>query len=382
MKNVVLLGATGSIGDNTLAVIRKFSNRFKLLGVIAQKNIEKLENIIKEFSPELICLTESVACDQLKARHPECKVLEGMEGAELIASHQDADIVVSGISGGAGLRPTLAAITAGKMVAIANKEPLVMAGQIMMDAAKKNKATILPVDSEHSAIYQCISGFNGENKGINKIFLTASGGPFRKHSFEDLKKVNVSEALKHPTWNMGTKITIDSSTLMNKALEILEATHLFSVNSNKVQVIVQPSSIIHSMVEFLDGSTIAQLGIPSMELPIQYALLYPERLSGNVTAPNWVKLGSLQFEAPNPNLTRALDFAYQVAEEGGAMGVVLNAANEIAVQKFLDKNISFLQIYDLIETALHRFKGSKATGLAEIFSLDRQIRQEMIIWNQ
>lgn len=377
MKNVVILGASGSIGDNTLAVLRKFPNQFKLFGIVAHQNIDKVSSIIKEFKPNLICLTDEVAGKELQNKFPNFEIKVGMAGAEEIASHRETNIVISGISGAAGLMPTMAAVKAGKIVGIANKEPLVMAGDLIISEAVKNKATILPVDSEHCAIHQCIAG-NG--KGIEKIWLTASGGPFRKFDKSHLEKATVKEALKHPTWTMGAKITIDSATLMNKALEIIEARWLFNVPCRQIKVIVQPTSIIHSMVEFVDGSTIAQLGVPSMELPIQYALTYPERLKGNVLAPDWVKLGSLTFEEPNQLLGRSLGFAYQVAEEGGAMGVVLNASNEIAVKQFLENKISFLQIYDLISEGLNSFKGAKASSLQEVMHIDQKVRQELIKW--
>ena len=377
MKKVVLLGATGSIGDNTLSVLRKFPTQFKLFGIVAHQNIEKIIPIIKEFEPAHICLTDNQAAREAQKIFPQYKIRSDMSGAEEIASHQETDIVISGISGAVGLLPTMAAIKAGKVVGIANKEPLVMAGDLIISAAKKYKATLLPVDSEHCAIHQCLAG---TDKGIDKIWLTASGGPFRKHNKTQLEKVTVAEALKHPTWTMGSKITIDSATLMNKALEIIEARWLFNVPCKNIKVIVQPTSIIHSMVEFVDGSTLAQLGIPSMELPIQYALTYPERLKGNVIAPDWVKMGNLAFEEPNPLLTRALEFAYQVAEEGGAMGVVLNASNEVAVNQFLDNKISFLQIYELINSALISFKGTIASNLNEVLTIDQQVRQEFSKW--
>lgn len=379
MKNVVLLGATGSIGENTLAVLRKFPNEFKLFGIVAHQNIEKLLAIINEFRPVFACLTDKNSVKELnqKISSTSCTILGGMEGAEEIASHAKTEIVISGISGAIGLLPTMAAVVAGKTVGIANKEPLVMAGNLIVSAAKKHDAILLPVDSEHSAIHQCLAG---TEKGIQKILLTASGGPFRNWDKTQLKNVTIEEALKHPTWSMGSKITIDSATLMNKALEIIEAHWLFNVPCNNIQVIVQPTSIIHSMVEFIDGSTIAQMGVPSMELPIQYALTYPHRLKGNVNAPNWLALGSLVFEAPNPHLSRSLEFAYQVAEEGGAMGVVLNASNEVAVKHFLEKKISFLQIYDLIESALKKFQGAKASNLSDVTQIDLQVRQEFNQW--
>lgn len=377
MKNVVLLGSTGSIGDNTLAVLRKFPEHFKLFGIVAHQNIKKIVSVINEFQPEYICLTDEKANQELRSIFPQYKIKDGMAGAEEIASHLNTDIVISGISGAAGLLPTMAAVKAGKIVGIANKEPLVMAGDLIISAAKKYNATLLPVDSEHCAIHQCL---HGSDKGIEKILLTASGGPFRKFNQSQLEKVKVAEALNHPTWTMGSKITIDSATLMNKALEILEAHWLFNVPCRQIKVLVQPTSIIHSMVEFVDGSTIAQLGIPSMELPIQYALTYPERIKGNVSSPDWVKLGSLTFEEPNPLLCRSLGFAYQVAEEGGAMGVVLNASNEIAVKLFLENKISFLQIYDLINSALNTFKGTMASDLNDVLAIDQLVRQELIKW--
>lgn len=377
MKKVVLLGATGSIGENTLAVLRKFPHQFKLFGIVANQNIEKIIPIINEFQPTYICLTDDQASQELKKRFPKGEIKNGMSGAEEIASHPETDIVISGISGAAGLLPTMAAVKASKIVGIANKEPLVMAGDLIMSAANKYKAKILPVDSEHSAIHQCLAG---TEKGISKIWLTASGGPFRKFNQAQLENATVAEALNHPTWTMGSKITVDSATLMNKALEIIEARWLFNVPCQNIQVIVQPTSIVHSMVEFVDGSTIAQLGIPSMELPIQYALTYPDRQKGNVSAPNWVKLGNLGFEEPNPLLSRSLGFAYQVAEEGGAMGVVLNASNEVAVKYFLENKISFLQIYDLISSALGTFKGTKASDLSDVLKIDQKVRQELSKW--
>ncbi|PCJ58494.1 MAG: 1-deoxy-D-xylulose-5-phosphate reductoisomerase [Planctomycetota bacterium] len=379
MKNVVILGGTGSIGDSTLEVLNRFPDQFRLFGFVAHKNVSKAENIIKQFKPQIVCLTDDQAALQLKNKVSDVQIISGNEGAEELASHPDVDIVITGIVGAVGLLPTIAAVKAGKRIGIANKEPLVMAGQLMMELAKKHQAEIIPVDSEHSAIFQCL---NNHNSDVQNIWLTGSGGPFLNFSEEQLKCVTIEDALNHPTWDMGSKITIDSSTLMNKSLEIIEAHWLFGIPFESIKMIVQIGSLVHSMVEFVDGSTLAQIGLPSMEIPIQYALTYPKRLPNSDNKIDWFSVNQLEFREPNPLLKRSLDYAYEVGKSHPSLGAVLNAANEIAVDKFLKKQIKFLDIFTILEKSLNKFNDVQADTIADIIDLDFNVRQEVSQWIQ
>jgi 1-deoxy-D-xylulose-5-phosphate reductoisomerase len=336
MKKIVVLGSTGSIGRQTLEIIRCYPERFKLLGLGAGRNWRLLAEQIKEFRPSAAALAEERELLELKdSLDPsQCPDLAwGRKGMEDLAGLPEADLVVVAITGAAGIYPTLAAINAGKDVALANKETLVAAGQLVMSLARQKNILILPVDSEHSAVWQCLNGRKPDL--IEKIILTASGGPFRQLTKEQLESVTVDMALHHPNWVMGSKITIDSATLMNKGLEVIEAKWLFGVNYSHIEVIVHPQSIIHSAVEFRDGSVIAQMGVPDMRLPIQYALTYPNRLSGPVPRLKWADLKGLTFEEPDLVKLPALGLAYEAGKAGGTMPAVLNAANEVAVELFL-----------------------------------------------
>lgn len=351
MKNIAILGSTGSIGTQTLKVVEN-NQDIRVTALAAGSNIRVLEEQIRKFRPSLVCVWDEKKALELKAsiRDLEVEVTSGMDGLIAVATEPQADIVVTAVVGMIGIRPTIAAMNAGKDIALANKETLVTAGHIIMPLAKEKDVQILPVDSEHSAIFQSL---NGESKkSIHKILLTASGGPFRGFSLEQLAGVQVEDALKHPNWSMGRKITIDSSTMVNKGLEVMEARWLFGVEMDQVEVVVQPQSVIHSMVEFEDGAVIAQLGTPDMKLPIQYALYYPERRFLPGERLDFAKLGKITFEAPDMEVFRGLKLAYDAGRRGGSLPTVYNAANEYAVGKFLKKEISYLTIIDMIEGAM------------------------------
>lgn len=351
MKKIAVLGSTGSIGTQTLEVVRAQKD-IEVTALAAGSNITRLEEQIREFHPEIVCVWEEKKAKELALTVSDLpvKVVCGMEGLIAAAVETDAEIVVTAIVGMIGIRPTIAAMEAGKDIALANKETLVTAGHIIMSLAKEKGVKILPVDSEHSAIFQSL---NGEDKNaVHKILLTASGGPFRGKTREELKKVRIEDALKHPNWSMGRKITIDSSTMVNKGLEVMEAHWLFDVSMDQVQVVVQPQSVIHSMVQFDDGAVIAQLGTPDMKLPIQYALYYPERrfLAGDRL--DFWSIGQITFEKPDMENFPGLSLAYEAGRTGGTMPTVFNAANERAVAKFLNREISYLTITDMIEGAM------------------------------
>ena len=351
MKKIAVLGSTGSIGTQTLEVVRAQKD-IEVTALAAGSNITRLEEQIREFHPEIVCVWEEEKAKALALTVSDLpvKVVCGMEGLIAAAVETDAEIVVTAIVGMIGIRPTIAAMEAGKDIALANKETLVTAGHIIMPLAKEKGVKILPVDSEHSAIFQSLNG--EDKKVVHKILLTASGGPFRGKTREELKKVRIEDALKHPNWSMGRKITIDSSTMVNKGLEVMEAHWLFDVSMDQVQVVVQPQSVIHSMVQFDDGAVIAQLGTPDMKLPIQYALYYPERrfLAGDRL--DFWSIGQITFEKPDMDNFPGLSLAYEAGRTGGTMPTVFNAANERAVAKFLNREISYLTITDMIEGAM------------------------------
>jgi 1-deoxy-D-xylulose-5-phosphate reductoisomerase len=379
MKNISILGATGSIGTQTLDVIRNSEDEIKLIGITANSSVEKMKDIIKEFKPKYVGMMDESSANDIKEfckkEYPNIEVLRGMDGLVKIATLDEIDTVVTSVVGMIGLKPTIAAIEAKKDIALANKETLVVAGELVMKKAKENNVKILPVDSEHSAIFQSLSGYN--NKDINKIILTASGGPFRGKTTEDLKDVTVKEALKHPKWNMGQKISIDSATLMNKGLEVIEAHFLFDTDYDNIEVVVHPQSIIHSMVEYKDASVIAQLGTPDMRLPIQYALNYPER-KGMIANPlNFYELGALTFEKPDLETFKCLRFAYEAGKIGGLAPTILNGANEEAVALLLDEKIKFLQIAEIIEDCMNVFKDNyyDEITLDSVIELDKKVRE-------
>lgn len=377
MKKISILGATGSIGTQTLDVIRKDKKNFKLIGISANSNVKKLLKIIDEFKPKYAVLSEKCSYDILKEycsnKNLNIEILFGIEGLNIIASLEEVDIVVTSVVGMVGLIPTIAAIRAGKTIALANKETLVSGGKIVKDAVKKYDAHIIPVDSEHGAVFQCLRG--NENEVVNKILLTASGGPFRNKKKEELRHVTVREALNHPNWKMGKKLTVDSATLMNKGLEVIEAHWLFDIPYEKIQVVVHPESIVHSMVEYVDGSVIAQLGSTDMRLPIQYALNYPKRKSSVVDRLDFYKLRELHFEKPDMETFKPLKFAYDAGKIGGTMPAILNCANEAAVSLFLKNRIKFLDIMDILEDCMCKFEKKDNYGIEDILDLDKRIKK-------
>ncbi len=352
MKNISVLGSTGSIGTQTLDVARKNSD-IKVVALSAGTNVELLEKQVREFQPSFVSMADEKTLSELKVRLSDMSGIEygyGMDGLIHAATISGAEIVVTAVVGMMGIVPTIEAINAGKDIALANKETLVTAGHIIMKLAADKGVRILPVDSEHSAIFQCLNG-ERENK-IHKILLTASGGPFRGRTIEQMKNIQVEDALKHPNWTMGRKITIDSSTMVNKGLEVMEARWLFGVELNQVQVVVQPQSVIHSMVEFEDGAVMAQLGTPDMRLPIQYALYYPERRFLDTQHLDFWKLRQITFEEPDMENFRGLALAYEAGRRGGNVPAMFNAANELAVAMFLDRKIKYLDIIDIIEQTM------------------------------
>jgi 1-deoxy-D-xylulose-5-phosphate reductoisomerase len=374
LKNISILGATGSIGTQTLDILREHPEEFKLVAMSVGRNLDLARVMINEFQPELVSVQDHKDCQALKAEYPNTKFTFGHEGLIEIAVYDKAEILVNAVLGSVGLNPTLQAIESGKIIAIANKETLVTAGHLVMEAAKKNGVSMLPVDSEHSAIFQCLQG--EKDKTIDRLILTASGGSFRDRTRADLESVTVKEALNHPNWSMGAKITIDSATMMNKGLEVIEAHWLFNMPYEKIDVILHKESIIHSMVEFHDSSIIAQLGTPDMRVPIQYALSYPDRLpliSSNKL--DLAKIGKLHFQEMDLERFRCLQLAFEAGKKGGTMPTVLNAANEVAVSAFLEGKIRFLQIEDLIEKALSEHQNINNPSLSVIQEVDSETRQ-------
>lgn len=369
MKKIGILGSTGSIGTQTLSIVRK-NRDLQVIALAAGSNVQKLEEQIREFSPRIAVLWEKKAAQELRVRvaDTDTKVCSGMEGLLEIAVMEEIEVLVTAVVGMIGIKPTIAAIEAGKTIALANKETLVTAGHLIMPLAAQKKVSILPVDSEHSAIFQSMRGENRER--ISKILLTASGGPFRGKRREDLKGVTVEDALNHPNWSMGRKITVDSATLVNKGLEVIEAKWLFGVAPEKIQVVVHPQSIIHSMVEYVDGGIMAQLGMPDMKLPIQYALFYPDRRPMEGKRVDFHTLSSLTFERPDTETFQGLAMAYEALREGGSMPTVYNAANEKAVALFLDRKIKFLEIYDLIAGAMEQHKTVCNPSVEEILEAE------------
>ncbi|WP_035779222.1 1-deoxy-D-xylulose-5-phosphate reductoisomerase [Butyrivibrio sp. MC2013] len=351
-RKIVLLGSTGSIGTQTLDVVRNYRQELKVTALAANRNVELLEAQIREFGPSKACMFDEAAAAALRQRVSDLDVTvySGMDGILELVRDEEADTVLTAVVGMIGIRPTIEAIKAGKDIALANKETLVCAGHIIMPLAREMGVSILPVDSEHSAIFQSL---NGEPVSkIEKILLTASGGPFRTKTYEQLQEVTVDDALKNPNWDMGAKVTIDSASLVNKGLEVIEAKWLFGVDVDDIKVVVQPQSILHSAVQFVDGAVMGQMGVPDMKLPIQYALFYPDRLPMSEKRLDLAAMASLTFEEPRTDVFKGLPLAYRAAHEGGSMPTVFNAANEMAVKKFLKRQIRFLDIYDMISSAM------------------------------
>lgn len=372
MKNIAILGSTGSIGTQTLDIVRN-NKDIKVVGLSAGSNIKLLEEQIREFRPEIVCVSSlsDAKILAIAVADLEVKVVSGMEGLVDIAEYNNYEILVTAIVGMIGLVPTVAAIKCGKDIALANKETLVTAGHIIMPLAKKMGVSILPVDSEHSAIFQSMKG--EAHKEIKKILLTASGGPFRNMSKADLEYVTLSDALKHPNWSMGKKITIDSATMVNKGLEVIEAKWLFDVDFDDIEVVIQPQSIIHSMVEYIDGGVIAQLGTPDMRLPIQYALYYPERRFLPGDRLDFSQITSIEFRKPDMDTFKGLSLAYKVGRLGGSAPTVFNAANEYAVARFLENKIKFLTIYEIIETCVNEHKIINDPSIEDILNTEKWV---------
>lgn len=377
MKRVTILGATGSIGTQTLDVISQNSDDFEVVALTASESVEKMAELIQCFCPSYAVMKNEEKAEELRKLLPNhsCEILYGMDGFVAVSTLPNVDVVVAAMVGMIGLRPVMEAIRAGKDIALANKETLVTAGHIIMPLAKEYGVSILPVDSEHSAIFQCL---NGEKKSqIETLFLTASGGPFRHGTKEELEKVTVEQALMHPNWGMGAKITIDSATMINKGLEMIEAKWLFDVDIDKIHVLVQPKSVIHSMVGFVDGAVMAQLGTPDMRLPIQYALYYPERNYLGGERLNFEALANIQFEKPNTDVLRGIPIAVEASRIGGSMLTAMNAANEYAVARFLKKDIAFFQIYDMIEYAMSKHRVIKHPDLSQILETERETYERL-----
>lgn len=371
IKNVAVLGSTGSIGTQTLEIARA-NKDINITALAAGQNIELLEKQIREFKPELVAVWDEAKAGELREniKDLDIKVLSGMEGLIEVSVLDCTDIVLTAVVGMIGIQPTIAAIKAGKDIALANKETLVTAGHIIMPLANEMGINIYPVDSEHSAIFQCLNGEN--SKELSKIILTASGGPFRGKDREFMKNVKLEDALKHPNWSMGRKITIDSATMVNKGLEVIEAKWLFDVEFDDIQVVIQPQSLIHSMVEFKDGGIMAQLGTPDMKLPIQYALYYPERRYLEGKRVDFSKLAQISFELPDMDNFVGLKYAYEAGRAGGSMTTVFNAANELAVSKFLNREVSFLEITDIIEYAMSKHTKIVNPNVEDILNVEKE----------
>jgi 1-deoxy-D-xylulose-5-phosphate reductoisomerase len=375
MKNVVVLGSTGSIGRNALSVLSDFTDRFSVFGLSSNTNIGSLREQIKRFKPKKVVITDEESFRSFK-EETEIEILFGLEGLKKLCSDPEVDLVINALVGSVGLLPSFEAIESRKNLAIANKETLVMAGGLLIQKAKERDVKILPIDSEHSAILQCL--LTGKKDEVKRLILTASGGPFLKRKREDLKNIKVAEALSHPTWEMGKKITVDSATLMNKGLEVIEARWLFDMPVDKIRVLIHPQSVVHSMVEFVDGSLIAQMSIPDMRIPIQYALFYPERLPANNRPLDLTQIKSLTFEEPDLKKFPCLEICYQALKMGGTAPAVLNAANELAVKAFLEEKLSFVGIHEIVKHTLNRHQVAENPGLDDILNADKWAKEETL----
>lgn len=378
MKFLSILGSTGSIGRNTLKIVEKFPERFAVKALAGKDNIELLAKQIKRFCPEIAVVFDEKRAHELKNILPveefDVEIMYGQDGYRAAATHDNVEMVVTAVVGAAGLLPTLAAIEAGKDIALANKETLVMAGEIVIQKAADKGVKILPIDSEHSAIFQCIEGQRRED--LEKIHLTASGGPFLNKPANEFFEIKPEDALNHPTWKMGKKVSIDSATLMNKGLEVIEAMHLFGVSQDMIEVVIHPQSIIHSMVSYRDGSIIAQIGIPDMKGAIAYSISYPERLPLNQPIPDFAGMGALTFQKPDFQKFPCLDLAFKACDTGKTLPAVLNAANETAVQAFLDQRLSFAKIPKVIEKTMNRHSVAEHASLDDILEADKWARTE------
>jgi 1-deoxy-D-xylulose-5-phosphate reductoisomerase len=373
MKKVVVLGSTGSIGRNALNVLSDFANEFSVFGLSTNTSTDLLEEQIQRFHPQMAAIADERSFKAFQ-KTDETKILFGMEGLKKLCSAPEVDLVINALVGSVGLLPSFEAIKFGKDLAIANKETLVMAGDLLTQKAKEKNVKILPIDSEHSAILQCL--LTGKRSEVKRLILTASGGPFLKRKKDDLENIKVKEALSHPTWEMGKKITVDSATLMNKGLEVIEAHWLFDMPADKIAVLIHPQSVVHSMVEFVDGSLIAQMSVPDMRIPIQYALFYPERLPTNNKPLDLTQVKSLTFEEPDQERFPGLKICYQALEMGGTAPAVLNAANEVAVGFFLEEKISFIEICKIVEEILKHHEVMENPNLDDILNIDKWAREE------
>jgi 1-deoxy-D-xylulose-5-phosphate reductoisomerase len=375
MRSIALLGSTGSIGMSTLDLVRQFPEHFKIHGLVAGVNLRRLAAQIKEFAPRAVSVKNEKDVPRLRRllNGRRIEILWGETGASEVASAAEVDVVLAAIVGGAGLVPTFAGLRAGKEIALANKEALVMAGELFVSVAEKKGVRLLPVDSEHSAIFQCLQGNRRED--VDKLILTASGGPFLRIPLKRLQRVTVAQALRHPNWKMGRKITIDSATMMNKGLEVVEARWEFQIAPDHIEVVIHPQSVVHSMVRYRDGSVIAQLGVADMRIPIAYALTFPHRLKGNWEALELTRYGELNFLAVDKRRYPALSLAYGAIREGGTMPVVLNGANEVAVDAFLEGKIGFRDIHRIIDKTMQRHKPTRATEMSEVLAVDDWTRQ-------
>ena len=375
MKTIALLGSTGSIGMSTLDLVRQFPERFRIHGMVAGVNLKRLAAQVKEFSPRVVSIKHEKDVPRMRRllNGRRVEVLWGDAGAADVASAADVDVVLAAIVGGAGLMPTFKALNAGKEIALANKEALVMAGELFVSSAEKKGVRLMPVDSEHSAIFQCLQGNRRDE--VDKIILTASGGPFLRTPLKRLDNVTVAQALKHPNWKMGRKITIDSATMMNKGLEVVEARWEFQMAPENIEVVIHPQSVVHSMVRYQDGAVIAQLGVPDMRIPIAYALAYPHRLKGKWQALELTRHGELNFLPVDHKRYPALGLAYGALSVGGTMPTVLNAANEVAVEAFLEGRIGFREIHRVIDKTMQRHESGRPVDIGEILSVDRWARE-------
>ena len=385
-KNIAIMGATGSIGDSTLSVVSQHPDLYNVVGVTGFSRLDKLLSICQQFKPSYVCVAkekETTFAQMLSKAHLSCKILIGEQGLVELATLAEVDMVVAAIVGAAGLPSTLAAANAGKTILLANKEALVMAGELMIKAVKQSNAKLLPIDSEHNAIFQCLptavqqqrNAIHDDNHGIKKLWLTASGGPFLQKTLDDMKRASVAEAVKHPNWSMGQKISVDSATMMNKGLELIEASFLFDMPVSEIEVVIHPQSIVHSMVEYNDGSFLAQLGSPDMRTPIAHAMAYPNRISSGVQRLDIFKLSNLNFVRPDLEKFKCLGLAYQAMQQGSYACIALNASNEIAVQAFLDGDICLTDIADINEKVLLQAEKQPIGSLQAILAVDKLSRE-------
>ena len=381
-KKIAILGSTGSVGCSTLSVMQQHQQKYEVFALTAATNVEKMLAQCLQFTPKIAVMADEQAAEELAkkltAKGSDTVVQGGQRALIEVVQNQDIDAVMVAIVGGVGLEPSLMAVKQGKQVMIANKEPLVMAGDLFMAEAKKSGAQILPIDSEHNAIFQCLPYPVVEKKHIRRLILTASGGPFLGKQWQDLQDVTPEQAIAHPNWKMGPKISVDSATMINKGLELIEATHLFDLSAEKIDVMIHPQSVIHSMVEYIDGSHLAQLGSPDMCIPIAHALAFPERIESGAEPLDLARITNLNFQEPNWSEIPCLQLAKQVALTGGASPIVMNAANEIAVEQFINKTISFTEIYELIDKVIHSFDLSEPRSIGDVLTIDSNARKQAI----